>query len=115
MLALIFNQAPSRRIVGLLALGEWGPATGAITGSVASQQAGQQSLAVGTVVEPVVIVVGGGSSGFGGFGFGKKFPSKIPAITGTVRTAQQRQESIALGEMIDTELEMVTAILMAAD
>jgi hypothetical protein len=31
---------------------------------------------------------------------------------GTVRTAQARQESVAFGEMIDTELEMVTLLLL---
>jgi hypothetical protein len=117
MLTLLLNRFPRRRIVGLLALREWGPATGAITQSVATEQAGQQSLASGTVVAPVQ--TGGGLGGGAWIPLrprtGRVTPLEIPAITGSVRSAQARQESIAFGEMIDTELEMVVAILMAAD
>jgi hypothetical protein len=114
MLALIFNRAPKRRIVGLLALGEWGPATNAISGSITTDQPGQQSIASGAVVEPVVHVVSGG--GGSGFGIGPYPWKKIPAITGVCRTEQARQDSQLTGDVIDTELEMVTAILlMAAD
>jgi hypothetical protein len=89
-----------------------------ITGSVSTEQAGQQILAVRTVIAPVR--TGSGGSGGGGWirlrrRTGRVTPLEIPAITGTVRTAQARQESIAFGETIDTELEMVVAILMAAD
>jgi hypothetical protein len=43
------------------------------------------------------------------------FTTKIPAIAGTVSTMQARQVSLATGDMVDTELEMFAAILMAAD
>jgi hypothetical protein len=115
MLSLIFSRATKRRVVGLLALGEWGPPTGAITGSVATQQPGQESIASGAVAEPVVHVVGGGGAG-GGLWRARLLPhfrSEIPSITGTVSTTQARQVSRLSGEMIDTELEMLTAILLA--
>jgi hypothetical protein len=110
MLSLLFNRFPKRRVVGLLALGEWGPATGAISGSVATQQAGQGSIVSGTVAEPVVQVVGGG--GLWRVRLLPHFNTKIPAVTGSVATTQARQESRLTGEMIDTELEMLTAILL---
>jgi hypothetical protein len=91
-------------IIGLLALGEWGPPAGAISGSVTSVQAEQKSLAAGNV-EELILVGGGGGSWI--------WPRL--EITGTVRSAQARQQSVAIGEMIDTELEMLTALLMAAD
>jgi hypothetical protein len=75
---------------------------------------GRLYLAHDLVVAPVQ--TGGG---FGGGGWiplrprtGRVVPFEIPAITGTVRTAQARQESVAFGEMIDTELEMVTLLLL---
>jgi hypothetical protein len=88
-------------------------------GFCSTQQAGQQSLASGTVVEPIVIVVGGGGGGAGGGLWRGRlvphFTTKIPAIAGTVSTMQARQVSLATGDMVDTELEMFAAILMAAD
>jgi hypothetical protein len=113
MLTLIFNRAAKRRIVGLLALGGWGPATGAISGSVSTEQARQETLAGGTVLEPIETGIGRG-----GFSIGPwvrprpHFTLKIPAITGACETRQGRQESLLTGDMIDTELEMLTAILL---
>ena len=109
MLTLLFQRGQKRRMVGLLALGEWGPATGAITGSVATQQPGQESHVSGTVSEPAVIVVGGG------VWRGRllpQFTTKIPAITGSVTSEQARQVSLLTGEMIDTELEMFAATML---
>jgi hypothetical protein len=62
-----------------------------------------------------VQVVGGGGGGSGVIPIGP-YPRKIPAITGVCATQQRKQESVLTGDMIDTELEMMTAILlMAAD
>ena len=101
-------------MVGLLALGDWGPATGApaaVSGAITTEQPGQQSIASGTVVEPVTIVVGGGAVWRGRLL--PQFETKIPEITGTISSAQPRQESVMTGDMIDTELELVTAIMLA--
>lgn len=104
MLALIFSRAANRRPVGLLALGEWSPATGAITGTVTTRQAGQQDLASGAVVEPVVTVVSGGGGGGGGWVSlrrpGEWRPARA-AISGSVTTQQAGQQSLAVGGVVN--------------
>ncbi len=116
MLTLLFNRYPKRQPVGLLALGEWGPATGAISGSCSTDQARQQTFARGTVVAPAQIGSGGGGGGDGRWIPLPAGPTpwRIPAIAGQVRMSQAAQNTIAIGEMIDAELEMF-AILAAMD
>lgn len=136
-------------MVGLLALGEWGPAIGAISGLISSEQARQQSIASGTVVESVVQVVSGGGWGdgdwipLGRLGEWRQWRPTGRAISGSVRTQQARQQSLAVGTVVapveipvitvvrtsearqeitiigdmidDDELAALTALLMAAD
>lgn len=118
MLALLFNRTSgARRLIGLLALGEWGPATGKISGTVSTSQAPQQTLANGNIVAPVVGV--GGGSGAGVFSLELSGPPlryvtpKIAAIRGRVESRQATQETRLTGDMVDTELEMVLMALMA--
>jgi hypothetical protein len=105
MLSLIFSRAKKRNVIGLLALGEWGPPSGAISGSVATQQAPQQDLASGTVVEPVVHVVGGGGGGGGWGGWvsvrsAGEWRAARTAISGSVKTQQARQQTLAVGTVV---------------
>ena len=114
MLTLIFSRVANRRPVGLLALGEWSPATGApaaVSGTITTANAGQEDIASGAVVEPVVTVVGGGG---GGGWIWPRAPVTRLEITGRMRTAQARQESVLTGDMVDTELELIAAILLAS-
>ena len=111
MLTLVFYRTPKRRIVGLLALGEWGSATGAISGSVSTEQARQKTLAGGTVSVPVHADAGTS----GGLSIRpRRYPPLflIPAITGVIETCQNRQQTSAVGEVLDAELEMVTLLLL---
>ncbi len=121
MLSLIFSRATKRRMVGLLALGEWGPATGAITGSVSTAQAKQETLAGGTVLEPVQTGVGGGGGPWiypwprhppGRSWFDPRPQNKIPArgaISGSVTTQQARQQSLAVGTVVTpVEIPVIT-------
>lgn len=80
-----------KSIIGLLALGEWSPATGAVVRSV---QAEQHSLATGLVVEPVVLVFAGGGSGSGSE---LGLPAPVPAITGAATGVQGRQQAASRG------------------
>jgi hypothetical protein len=85
--------------------------TAAVSGAITTEQPGQQDIASGAVVQPVVTFVGAGGGG-SGFGIGPYPWKKIPAITGVCRTVQRRQESVLTGDMIDVELEMLTAIVL---